>query len=80
MSIKIVKTTFSWIAYEFNSIWLAGYDFLSLTYEGYTTLKLVSIAASKTFLNSLNDLSTFGQSNFKEHSSQRSFHENIISL
>ena len=79
MSIKIVKTTFSWIAYECN-IWLAGYDFLSLAYEGYTTLKLVSIAVSKAFLNSLNDLSTFGQSNFKKQSSQRSSLENRISL
>ena len=79
MSIKTVKTTFSWIAYECN-VWLAGYDFLSLAYEGYTTLKLVSTAASKAFSNSLNDLSTFGQPNLKEHSSQRSSLENRISL
>ena len=36
---------------------------MSWAYEGYTTLKLVWIAASKAFSNSSNDVNTLGQSN-----------------
>ena len=42
-------------------------DFMSWTYEGYTTLKLVWAADSKTFSNSWNDVNALGQSNLKEH-------------
>ena len=40
---------------------------MSWAYEGYTTLKLVWIAASKAFSNSSNDVNALGQSNLKEH-------------
>ena len=42
-------------------------DFMSWAYEGYTTLKLVWIAASKAFSNSSHDVNALGQSNLKEH-------------
>ena len=42
-------------------------DFMSWEYEGYTTLKLVWIAAWKAFSNFLNDLNALGQSNLKVH-------------
>ena len=60
MLIKIVKTAFSWIAYECNRL-------MSWAYEGYTTMKPVWIAASKAFSNSSNNLNTLGESNLKEH-------------
>ena len=40
-------------------------DFMSWKYEGYTTLKLVWIAASKAFSNSSNEVNALRQSNLK---------------
>ena len=42
-------------------------DFMSLAYEGYTTLRLGWIAASKAFSNSSNGVNASGQSDLKEH-------------
>ena len=42
-------------------------DFMSWAYEGYTTLSLVWIAASKAFSDSSNDLNALRQSDLKEH-------------
>ena len=55
-------------------------DFMRWANEGYTTLKVAWIAASKAFSNSLNDVNALGQSNLKEHVSQRSFLKNRIRL
>ena len=42
-------------------------DFMSLAYEGCTTLRLGWIAASKAFSNSSNGVNASGQSDLKEH-------------
>ena len=42
-------------------------DFMSLAYEGYTTLRLGWIAASKAFSNSSNGVNASSQSDLKEH-------------
>ena len=41
-------------------------DLMSWEYEGYTTLKVVWIAASKAFSNFSNDVNALGKSNLKK--------------